>query len=96
MPEIKEFLSDRNELKRLMELTKSTDSFYLGKRNISAQYDPLGAYDFASWRELLDDPIKYKYEHLHETLLYTNKKQNFEDALSTLEKLDHIFAQVGE
>lgn len=96
MSEIKEFLNNKTELKRLLQLTKSTDSFYLGKRNISAEYDPVGAYDFMSWGKMLDDSIKSQYEQLHETLLYTDERQSFEDALSALETIDRIFAEIEE
>ena len=40
--DIQDFLNDTERLKQLLKLTKETDSFYLQKRNISEDYDPLG------------------------------------------------------
>lgn len=96
MAEIKDFLSDAKELKRLLVLTKQTDSYYLTKRNISADYNPLGAYDFDSWRNKFDGNIKGIYESLHNSLLYTNKKQDFALAIKTFEELDALFKTIGE
>lgn len=45
LPEIQAFLENKSELKRIIELTKQTDSYYLQKRNISKEYIPTGAYD---------------------------------------------------
>ena len=33
---------------------------------------------------------------LHEDLLYNNEKQNFDDVLSTFERISEIFAELGE
>lgn len=38
LPEIQAFLNDKDELKRLIDITKQTDSYYLEKRNISQEY----------------------------------------------------------
>ena len=46
LPEIQAFLNDKDELKRLVDITKQTDSYHLEKRNISQEYEPTGAYDF--------------------------------------------------
>ncbi|MGM9579694.1 MAG: nucleotidyl transferase AbiEii/AbiGii toxin family protein [Anaerovibrio sp.] len=94
--DIQGFLNDKLELKRLLDITKQTDSFYLEKRNTPAGYTPLGAYDFPMWREKFNDAARERYEKLHETLLYTNKKQDFELAISTFDKLNQIFVDVGE
>ena len=94
--DIQGFLKDKVELKRLMEITKQTDSFYLEKRNTSAEYTPLGAYDFPMWREKFNAAAQERYEKLHETLLYTDQKQDFNLALSTFEKLNRIFDSIGE
>lgn len=32
----------------------------------------------------------------HEELLYTNKKQNFDDVLNVMEQIGHAFEAVGE
>ena len=94
--DIQGFLKDKVELKRLMEITKQTDSFYLEKRNTSAEYTPLGAYDFSMWREKFNTAAQERYEKLHETLLYTDQKQDFNLALSTFDKLNRIFDSIGE
>ncbi len=96
LPEIKEFLSDKKLLKNLITLTKQTDSFYLKKRNISEEYDPLGAYDFISWKHYLDDSVRFIYENLHNTLLYTDEKQNFDDAIAIFEEIDNILKSIEE
>ena len=95
MPEIQAFLSDRDELKRLIALTKQTDSVYLEKRNIPETYDPTGAFSFAAWKSEFMK-AKETYEHLHDDLLYTDEKQIFEDAVRTFEQIDHILTTIGE
>lgn len=94
--DIQGFLKNKVELKRLMEITKQTDSFYLEKRNTSTEYTPLGAYDFPMWREKFNAAAQERYEKLHETLLYTDQKQDFNLALSTFDKLNQIFDFIGE
>lgn len=96
MDEIQNFLENKEELKRLIRLTKDTDSFYLGRRNIPVAYDPTGPYGFPSWQQFLDAGIRTTYEHLHESLLYTNEKQNFDTAIETFEKINQILASIGE
>lgn len=96
MPEIQAFLSEKNELKRLVKLTKDTDSFYIGRRNVSVEYDPTGAYDFAGWRERLGADIKAVYETLHENLLYTDEQQNFTDAIKVFAEIDALLQEIGE
>ena len=94
--EIKNFLADRDELKRLIRITKDTDSYYLEKRNISKEYDPTGVYDFDSWKHYLDEQIRSTYENLHKDLLYTDEQQNFEDALNAFSKINGILKLIGE
>lgn len=48
MPEIQNFLQNKDELKRLIKVTKETDSYYLKKREIPKEYNPKGMYDFNS------------------------------------------------
>ena len=90
--DIQEFLKASEELKSLLRKTKDTDSYYLQKRNISEEYDPTGKYDFNSWKEYFNESIQRRYETLHEDLLYTDQKQNFEDAVNTFEEINRIFA----
>lgn len=96
MSEIQAFLQDKDELKRLIRLTKETDSVYLEKRNIPKEYDPTGAYDFASWRDCFTGAIRSIYEHLHETLLYTDEKQDFDKAVTVFESISEILASIQE
>lgn len=94
--DIQEFLNDKVELKRLLEITKQTDSFYLEKRNMPVEYTPLGAYDFPAWRETFNSAAQERYEKLHKTLLYTDQKQDFELAIDTFDKVNLIFNSIGE
>lgn len=96
LPEIQAFLSDKSELKRLIQATKKTDKYYLEKRNVKKEYNPLGEYDFNSWKHYLTSQIRSRYESLHEDLLYTDEKQNFDDALKAFEKVDALLKEIGE
>lgn len=95
-PEIQAFLKDTENLKRLLTLTKETDSFYLTKRNIAKDYNPLGKYDFPMWQDSFNKIIKNRYETLHEDLLYTSEKQNFDDAIAAFNTIDSVFSKIGE
>ena len=94
--DIQDFLKNTAQLKQLLKLTKETDSFYLQKRDISVEYDPLGAYDFEDWKQYFNDEIRGRYETLHEDLLYTSKRQNFEKAIQAFEFISGLFASIGE
>jgi len=96
LPEIKTFLENTEELKRLIGITKDTDSFYLEKRNISNEYDPTGAYDFGAWKHHLNEQVRTTYENLHKELLYTDQQQNFDDAISAFAKISDILKTIGE
>ena len=96
LPVIQDFLSDKEEFKRLMQATKETDRFYLEKRNIKKEYNPLEAYDFNSWKHYLTSQIRDIYEDLHKGLLYTDEKQNFDDAIKAFEKIDTLLKEIGE
>ncbi len=95
-PDIQTFLRNSDKLKYLLILTKETDSFYLQKRNISEEYDPVGAYNFESWKQYFDDDIKNRYETLNEDLLYTSERQNFDHAIQVFEEISKIFSEIGE
>lgn len=94
--DIQTFLVDSDMLKSILEKTKSTDSFYLKKRNIAREYNPIGMYDFESWKNKFDDEIKKRYETLHNDLLYSNEKQDFNEAIAVFEKLNKRFAEIEE
>ncbi len=94
--DIQAFLSDADNLKELLQLTKANDSFYLQKRNISKDFNPLSAYCFEDWSQYFNDDIKKRYETLHKDLLYTDKRQNFSEAKAAFEQISNIFAQIDE
>lgn len=96
LPEIQAFLEDKDELKRLIDITKQTDSYYLEKRNISEEYDPIGGYDFDSWKLYLNGRVRSTYENLHKELLYTDKQQSFDDALGAFAEINEILKGIGE
>jgi predicted nucleotidyltransferase component of viral defense system len=96
MPVIQEFLSDKIGLKKLIGITKQTDSFYLEKRSIKKEYNPIESYDFSKWCQHFTKEIRDRYELLHNDLLYDNKKQDFEIAIKTFEDISTLFAEVGE
>lgn len=96
IPEIQTFLYDDQNLKKIMELTKNSDSHYLEKRNIPKDYNPLGAYGFETWRVKFNDEIKHIYENLHNDLLYTNERQDFTLAVECFEMLNTRFKEIEE
>ncbi|MBR6509655.1 MAG: nucleotidyl transferase AbiEii/AbiGii toxin family protein [Clostridia bacterium] len=96
LSEIQAFLADKDELKRLIDITKQTDSYYLEKRNISQEYNPTGAYDFNSWKHHLNDEVRSTYENLHKELLYTDEQQNFDDAMNAFSKISDILRNISE
>lgn len=94
--DIQDFLKDTEKLKYLLKLTKETDSYYLQKRNISQEYDPLSAYAFGTWKHYFNDEIRRRYETLHEDLLYTHDCQNFDNAIKVFELINQLFSSIGE
>lgn len=96
LPEIKALLADTAELKRLIQLTKDTDSFYLIKRNISKEYNPCGLYDFDGWKHYFTEDIRKIYESLHENLLYTDERQVFDEAVESFNAINAIFNNINE
>ena len=96
LSEIQTFLSEKEALKRLIKLTKETDSFYIGRRSTPMKYDPTGAYSFNSWQNRLDSTIQSIYENLHENLLYTDERQDFRIAIETFKQIDILFHEIGE
>lgn len=94
--DIQAFLQNQKEVKALLQKTKTTDSFYLEKRNVTQAYDPLGSYDFPAWADYFDHTIRARYETLHKDLLYTNEKQDFDQAIVVFKKISSLFATMGE
>lgn len=93
---IQDFLHNKDELKRLVQLTKETDSYYLEKRGIPKEYNPKGQYDFNTWKDKFTSDICSRYETLHKDLLYTDEQQDFDDALNTFDALNKIFLHICE
>lgn len=96
LPEIKTFLADEETLKRLIQNTKDTDSFYLNKRNICTEYDPTGLYAFEEWSHYFTPDIKNIYENLHKDLLYTDTPQKFDDAVNAFTEVNRILKNINE
>ena len=94
--EVQDFLKNKEELKHIIKLTKETDSIYLIKRDCCKEYNPLGPYNFDGFEHLLNENIKSIYEDLHNTLLYTNEKQNFNEAIKTSRVINKIFKEIEE
>lgn len=96
MAEIQSFVEDQATFKTIVRLTKDTDSIYLEKRDIPAEYNPLEEYDFEKWVDKFNIGIKSNYEKLHLNLLYTDEKQNFEEAIETFRKINFILKGINE
>jgi hypothetical protein len=94
--EIQSFLHNEKVLKEIVEITKRTDSFYLKKRNIPENYNPIGSYNFESWEDRFNNEIKISYESLHKVLLYTNEMQSFDEAIKTFRDINIIFKNIEE
>ncbi len=96
MNEIIDFLEDKRELKEIFHITKQTDSIYLEKRKISKEYNPEGPYGFERWKERFSNEIKVNYEDLHNTLLYTDSKQDWLKVEKVFSKISKIIVEIGE
>jgi predicted nucleotidyltransferase component of viral defense system len=96
MKEIQYFVNDTNNLKNILQITKKTDSMYLEKRDIPKEYNPIGSYDFETWKNKFTNDIKANYENLHNTLLYTNEKQDWSKAKLVFTQIDQILKQINE
>lgn len=96
MKEIKSFLENKENLKNIIQTTKQTDAIYLEKRNIPKEYNPEAHYDFKTWKEQLSDEIKANYGDLHNTLLYTNQKQDWSKVEKVFSHIDQIMREIGE
>lgn len=80
----------------MIQVTKETDSFYLGRRSISKEYNPLETYNFENWKSCLNQQTRYNYEHLHEDLLYTDEAEDFGEALAVFRDISIILSEIGE
>ncbi len=90
------FLNNREDLKRLVRLTKDTDSFYLGRRGLAHDYDPTGPYGFYLWQEKFTQEIRARFESLSTDLIYWGTKHHFDDAIHSFERIDAILKEIDE
>ena len=96
MEEIKRFLEDKSNLKNIVQITKQTDSVYLEKRDIPKEYNPEGPYGFEVWKDKFSNDIKSSYEDLHNTLLYTNQKQEWSKVEKVFSQIDQVLKEIEE
>ncbi len=97
MPEIQSFINDDDELKRILQLTKTTDAIYLKKRIINPKYNPIGKYAFSEWENYFVDKVnRDAYETLHNSLLYTDERQDFDIAIQVFDALNQKFDSIQE
>lgn len=96
-PEIQDLLNDRPRLKQIVRLTKEADVLILQKRKNYAEYNPLLPFAINEWLNELTAPIiQNRYNHLHEDLLYTDAKQDFNKALETIKRLADLMDSIDE
>lgn len=96
LPEIKKILKNKEELQKLIVLTKKTDYVYFQKRKLINGFNPEDLFNFNEWKHHFNLRIKNIYESLHKTLLYTDDKQNFNEAINVFIEIDTIFRNIGE
>lgn len=96
MKEIEEFFIDEKAFAEILKETKNTDSFYLAKRNLPEDYDPNGKYDFVSWANKFDKNVEKIYENLHNELLYTSVKQDFNKAKAIFSEISERIAKIED
>lgn len=95
--EIVSFVAEKDGFKKLIQLVKATDKEYLNGKRSCEYYHPQEKFNYALWvNKLNDKELRKRYERLHEELLYTNEKQNFDDVLNVMEQIGHAFEAVGE
>lgn len=94
--EIKLFLTEKEELKRLVQIIKNTDYFYFEKRENNFPFNPMSHYDFNHWADRFDDNVKRQYESLHENLLLKDVKQKLNDAIAVLNAVNNILSMINE
>ena len=68
----------------------------MNRRNISKEYNPMGAYDFDKWKNCFDGLVRSNYEHLHENLLYSDEKQSLDNAITVFTEVDRIMKEIEE
>lgn len=96
MPEIQTLITNETALKKLVRMTKETDSFYFEKRHLDILYDPLEPYHFEQWSSALNEEVRNAYEKLHLTLLYTDEKQDFSKAIQIFTSISETLKNIDE
>lgn len=96
LKDIQTFLENKEELKNIIQVTKETDSFYLQKRDLPKELNPLELYNFSDWKDKFNKQIKARYETLHDDLLYTDEKQSFDEVFKIFNLIDQIFKKIDE
>lgn len=97
LSEIQQFINNANNFKHIIQLTKSTDSKYLEKREKYPNYNPVEEYNFDNWKDCFTDKeIKVAYESLHKNLLYTDVQQNFDEAIEVFDDINKRLNNIGE
>lgn len=95
--EIQDFLADKDQFKKIVDLTKLTDAYFLGNGRPNAEpYDSMEPFDFKSWEHKFDSTIKKEYENLHTYLLYTDELQPFSKALEVFNLIDDKMLEIEE
>jgi hypothetical protein len=75
---------------------KELRHFYFEKRNFNPQYDAKKPYDFKSWSDRIDKVTIRNYQSLHQDLLFSNQKQQYEEAHQVLTEINDLFQSIGE
>lgn len=92
--EVQMLLRDSEQLETIIDYAKKASAFYVNKRSFSSIDDLYGDYEFSKWKQLFSEEAAVKaYETLHIELLYTDEKQNFQDAVHVLEEIDEILSE---
>lgn len=94
--EIQKLIMDKKVLKEIIRKTKETDSYYIQKRKTTVEYNAMEPFEFSLWKHLFNDEIEKRYETLHEDLLYSKEKQNFNEALESFIEIDRIMGEIDE
>ena len=66
------------------------------KRSLPKEYNPEGKYDFQNFKHCFNKDIKSVYENMHNTLLYTNEKQKFDEAIDAFEQINKLLIDIDE
>ena len=95
--EVQRFCADKIEFKKLVRLVKATDGEYLSGKRQCRYYHPQENFKYEEWTDKLNNAELIKrYERLHEELLYTDKKQRFDDVLMAMQQIAQRFNDVVE